>query len=437
MRDTEVIAPPETTPRPPAAATYQKRTLWVLVIMQVIGAIGVGVAPSIGVLLAGEVTNNEGLAGLARTASTLGAAVLGLPLGALAARHGRRVALSTGWWAAAAGGAMLVAAAQWDLLVPLFVGLLLIGAGSAVALQARFAATDLAGPEQKARSLALVVWVGTLGMVLGPNLGAPGEIISASTGLTVYASAFAIAAVCMAIAGAVVFFLLRPDPLQLLQQAGVATQQDTAAAGSGGARRKLALMVGEIRENRQARFAVLAILTAQAVMVAVMTMTPVHIVHQGDSVTVVGITISLHIAGMYAFAPVVGFVADRYGHRVTIVAGLGIFLASLVIGVVAPGSTGWLIVSLILLGVGWSFVNVAGSALFSLVVSEDTRASSQGAVDAAANLCGAAAALAAGPLLVLTSFSLLSMLSIVVLVPLAVFTASARLGGWHGEVRDV
>ena len=94
MRDTEVIAPPETTPRPPAAATYQKRTLWVLVIMQVIGAIGVGVAPSIGVLLAGEVTNNEGLAGLARTASTLGAAVLGLPLGALAARHGRRVALT-------------------------------------------------------------------------------------------------------------------------------------------------------------------------------------------------------------------------------------------------------------------------------------------------------------------------------------------------------
>ena len=332
MRDTEVIAPPETTPRPPAAATYQKRTLWVLVIMQVIGAIGVGVAPSIGVLLAGEVTNNEGLAGLARTASTLGAAVLGLPLGALAARHGRRVALSTGWWAAAAGGAMLVAAAQWDLLVPLFVGLLLIGAGSAVALQARFAATDLAGPEQKARSLALVVWVGTLGMVLGPNLGAPGEIISASTGLTVYASAFAIAAVCMAIAGAVVFFLLRPDPLVLLQQ-----QEGVTAGGEGASgedrprlRERLSLILAEVRTNLQARYAVVAILTAQAVMVAVMTMTPVHIVNEGDSVTIVGITISLHIAGMYAFAPLVGYLADRFGHRLTIAAGLGIFLASLV-----------------------------------------------------------------------------------------------------------
>lgn len=429
---------PQADPRPGAAAEHQKRTLWVLVVMQVIGAVGVGVAPSIGVLLAGEVTNNEGLAGLARTASTLGAAVFGLPLGALAASRGRRVALSTGWWSAAAGGALLVAAAQWDLMIPLFVGLLLIGAGSAVALQARFAATDLAGPEQKARSLSLVVWVGTLGMVLGPNLGAPGELISAGTGLTVYASAFAIAAICMAVAGALVFFLLRPDPLLLLQQeTGVADESDVPATGTGGVRQKFSLMAREVRENRQARYAVLAILTAQAVMVAVMTMTPVHIVHQGDSVTIVGITISLHIAGMYALAPVVGFVADRHGHRVTIAAGLGIFLASLVIGVAVPNQTGWLIVSLILLGVGWSFVNVAGSALFSLVVSEDTRASSQGAVDAAANLCGATAALAAGPLLVLTSFSLLSLLSIVVLAPLAVFTASTRLGGWRREVRDV
>ncbi|WP_230930029.1 MFS transporter [Dietzia aurantiaca] len=406
----------------------QKRTLAVLVVMQVIGTIGVGVAPSIGVLLASEVTGNEALAGLARTASTFGAALLGLPLGTLAARRGRRVALTTGWWSAAAGGALLVAAAQWGMLVPLFVGLLLIGAGSAVALQARFAATDLATPEQKGRSLSLVVWVGTLGMVLGPNLGAPGELVGSFTGLTVYASAFLIAAICMALAGAIVFLLLRPDPLLLLLSS--AQNGGRIAGPRPPMRDRLAAMRAELAGNRQARYAVVAILTAQAVMVAVMTMTPVHIVHQGGSVTIVGITISLHIAGMYGLAPVVGFLTDRYGPRPTIVAGLAIFLASLVIGMVVPGSAGWLITSLVLLGVGWSFVNVAGSALFSRVVPEETRASSQGAVDAAANLCGATAALAAGPLLVLTSFSLLSLLSVVVLVPLAVLTASARLGGW-------
>ncbi|MEQ7739106.1 hypothetical protein ABQG64_23170, partial [Escherichia coli] len=116
------------------------------------------------------------------------------PLGNLAARHGRRFALAAGWCTAAAGGTLLVAAAQWSLVIPLFVGLLLIGAGSAVSLQARFAAADLASPHQKARALALVVWVGTHGSVLGPNLGVPGEIISQATGLTVFASAFLIAA---------------------------------------------------------------------------------------------------------------------------------------------------------------------------------------------------------------------------------------------------
>lgn len=438
MTDTRLIDPSAPGSRSEERAAHQKRTLVVLVIMQVIGAVGVGVAPSIGVLLAGEVTSNEGLAGLARTASTLGAAVLGLPLGTLAARRGRRVALATGWWSAAAGGALLVAAAQWNLLVPLFVGLLLIGAGSAVSLQSRFAATDLAAPEQKARSLSLVVWVGTLGMVLGPNLGAPGAVIGDATGLTVYAAAFLIAAVCMAVAGAVVFFLLRPDPLVLLQQ-----QEGVTAGGEGASgedrprlRERLSLILAEVRTNLQARYAVVAILTAQAVMVAVMTMTPVHIVNEGDSVTIVGITISLHIAGMYAFAPLVGYLADRFGHRLTIAAGLGIFLASLVIGIVVPDRTGWLIASLILLGVGWSFVNVAGSALFSAAVSDETRASAQGAVDAAANLFGATAALLAGPLLVLTSFSLLSLLSVVVLAPLAVLTASSRLGGWVGAGAD-
>lgn len=157
------------------ASAVQRRTLIVLVIMQVVGTVGVGVAPSIGILLASEVTDNEAWAGLARTASTLGAALFGLPLGNLAARLGRRFALAIGWWVAAVGSAILVAAAQGNMVGPLFIGLLLIGAGSAAALQSRFAATDLAEPQHKARSLALVVWVGTLGSVLGPNLGAPGR----------------------------------------------------------------------------------------------------------------------------------------------------------------------------------------------------------------------------------------------------------------------
>ncbi|MER5334118.1 MFS transporter [Micromonospora sp. NPDC002717] len=395
----------------------------VLVIAQIIGTVGVGVAPSIGVLLAGEVTDNEAWAGLARTASTLGAALLGLPLGNLAARRGRRVALSGGWWMAAAGGALLVAAAQWSMVVPLFIGLLLIGAGSAVSLQSRFAATDLAEPRHKARSLALVVWVGTLGSVLGPNLGVPGELVGAATGLTIFASAFLIAAICLALAGLVVFVWLRPDPLLLLDQPAQ-TPLSTPAGKRPGRIRQVLI---ELRTNRRARVAMIAILTAQVVMVSVMTMTPVHVAHQGGSISIIGITISLHIAGMYGLSPLVGLIADRRGHRFTISTGIVIFLASLVIGAVKPDDTAWIIVSLILLGVGWSFVNVAGSALFSTAVATQTRAASQGGVDALSNLCGATAAFAAGPLLALTSFSALSILAIITLIPLTVLMATRAL----------
>lgn len=391
----------------------------VLVVMQVIGTVGVGVAPSIGVLLVGEVTDNEAWAGLARTASTLGAALVGIPLGSLAARHGRRVALATGWWAAAVGAFLLVAAAQWSLLVPLFIGLLLIGVGSAVSLQARFAATDLAEPERKGRSLSLVVWVGTLGAVLGPNLGVPGGWVSQITGLTVFASAFLITAVCLGIAGALVFLFLRPDPLKVLQ--GV-TPEESLPGETPVPQGRIRQVAAELRVNRQARYAMVAILTAQAVMVSIMTMTPVHITHHGGSVTLVGITISLHVLGMYALSPLVGFVVDRAGSRSTIALGIAVFVVSLVIGIVFPDSTAGVMVALILLGVGWSLTNIAGSTLFSKVISDKTRAASQGTVDASANLLGATAAFAAGPLLAVSSFSTLNLIAVAVLLPLTVLT---------------
>jgi len=396
-------------------AAVQRRTIAVLVITQIVGTVGVGVAPSIGILLAGEVTESEAWAGLARTASTLGAALFSLPLGSFAARRGRRLALATGWWVAALGSAILVAAAQWSLVVPLFAGLFLIGSGSAVSLQARFAATDLAEPHRKARSLALVVWVGTAGMVLGPNLGAPGQLIGGATGLSVYAGAFLIAAMFLAAAGTVVFTLLRPDPLLVLARIRPTMTDDRPGKRQG----RIRTMVGEVRSNRPARIAAIAILSAQVVMVAIMTMTPVHIMHEGGSVNIVGITISLHIAGMYALAPVVGWMTDRFGNRSSIYIGVAILTLSLILSAAQPDKLAMMVISLILLGIGWSFVNVAGSALFSLTVSDEVRASAQGGVDALSNLCGASAAFAAGPLLAVSDFTTLSILSMIVLLPLA------------------
>ncbi|APX32816.1 MFS transporter [Brachybacterium sp. P6-10-X1] len=433
--------------RPGGRDTAQRRTLVVLVIAQILGTVGLGVAPSIGILLAGEVTDNEAWAGLARTSSTLGAALLGIPLGNLAARRGRRTALATGWWVAAAGAALLVAAAQFETVIPLFLGLLMTGAGTAASLQARFAATDLAAPSTRARSLSLVVWMGAIGNVLGPNLGVPGEVVGEATGLSVYAAAFLIAAVASLLAGTVIFALLRPDPLLVLARRQRASARDVTGAGpekhpavtSEAASDVLAdvvpdaeiaararprrgerfrRMVAALRVNRRARTALVALLTSQVVMVSLMTMTPVHIEHQGGSLTVVGLTISLHVAGMFGLSPVVGILVDRIGHRGTIAIGIVIFAGSLAAAIFAAGSLAGVMVSLVLLGLGWSFMNVAASALFATAIADRSRASAQGGADALSNLLGATTSFAAGPLMVATSFSVLGIVAAVLLVPI-------------------
>lgn len=410
----------------------QRRTLAVLAVSQVIGTVGVGIAPSIGILLATEVTDSEVWSGLARTASTLGAALLGIPLGATAARWGRRTALASGWWVSAAGAAVLVAAAQWSLVVPMFLGLLLIGAGQATSLQSRFAATDRARPADRARALSLVVWVGTLGNVLGPNLGLPGQALHRATGLTVFASAFLIAAVCLALAGLVIFLWLRPDPLAGRTASGPvpavsAVPAASAVPDAAGRRRfpRVRLLLAEIRTNPRARAAAGAVVIAQVIMVVVMTMTPVHMSHRGDSVTLVGVTISLHILGMYALAPVVGQLTDRRGPRPAVVTGVVVLVASLVVAGAASDSTAGVVVALFLLGLGWSFVNVAGSATFSQALTEDHRATAQGGLDASSNLVSAAGAFAAGPLMAVSSFPVVSIVVAVLLIPVAVSLPTA------------
>lgn len=194
---------------------------------------------------------------------------------------------------------------------------------------------------------------------------------------------------------------------------------------------RVRLLLAEIRTSPQARAAVTAVVAAQVIMVVVMTMTPVHMHHHGDSVTLVGITISLHIVGMYALAPVVGFLADRYGPRPTVTVGVLILVASLVVCGLASDATTGVIVGLFLLGLGWSFVNVAGSAMFSQAVAEDNRATAQGGLDASSNLVSAAGAFLAGPLMAVSSFPVVALVVAVFLVPVVVALptpAYARVG---------
>lgn len=368
----------------------QSRVVRVLVAGQVLAGLGQGATLAIGAVIAAEIAG-EAFAGGAAVASTLGAAAASIPLARFAMRLGRRPALALGAVIAAAGSVLTVVATGLGVFPLLLVAFALLGVATSVSLQARFAATDVASPERRGRDLSLVVWSTTIGAVVGPNLWGPGTLIQNALGLPEHTGSFVIAVVAQLAAAALYLVALRPDPLVLARGREVHLSR-TADAGI-------------VRGRSALIFAVGTIALSHAVMVSIMSMTPVHMTSRGTSLTIVGFTISLHIAGMYALSPVFGWASDRFGRLTVIVAGQAMFAASVLLIGTSPENTVAVTVALVLLGLGWSAATVSGSALVSDLVTGEARVRVQGRTDTIMSLAGALGGASAGPILALLGYA--------------------------------
>ncbi|MDO5628588.1 MAG: MFS transporter [Mobilicoccus sp.] len=374
-------------------AAVQRRTVRTLTAAQVFSSLGNGSTLALGSVLAYDLTGRESLAGTTTMALGIGTALSAIPLARLALSHGRRVALGTGLGTAIVGTFAMVAAVVWSSYPVLLLGSALVGVATAVNLQARFAVTDLAEPHRRGRELSLVVWAITVGAVLGPNTVAPGAVLAAPFGLPPYAGAFLISAAGMVIGGVIVLVGLRPDPLLTRRHLDGTLPPAHRGSWASGAR--------ILRAHPVALGAVVGMVGAHAAMVAVMSMTPLHIEHRSPgpddhTLTVIGVTISLHIAGMYALSPVVGALTDRLGPRVVTAAGLVTTITSTVVAAVGAAHLGWVTVALVLLGLGWCGATVAGATLLTGAIPPERRVEAQGFADAVVSLVGASGAAVAG-----------------------------------------
>jgi MFS family permease len=406
----------------PGVIAKQRRVVRVLIGAQIFGSFGMGASASVGILLAESVVHSEALAGIARTSLTLGAAIFGIPLAMLAARSGRRFALSTGWALGGIGAVTLIFAAVYSNAALLIGGMLLFGAGTATGLQTRFSSTDMALPEHRGRTLSYVVWFGLFGSVLGPNLGLPGEIVANWFGLPPLAGAFVIAAALLAVATLVIFAFLRPDPLKIAQSHLAVTASNRGHAHK---RASIRTILPAIWSRPTARFALVAVVVSHVSMVSLMTMTPVYMEMNGATVTMVGITISAHVLGMFAFAPIVGWANDKLGAPKVVVVGQLIFLGSATAALIIGAGSTMVWPSLFLLGLGWSCGTVPGSILLSSSMPPEIRTPAQGIVDTVMNSAAALAALCSGPLFVLVGFGGLALG--VVILALIVLSMSVTL----------
>ncbi|MDP6975099.1 MAG: MFS transporter [Acidimicrobiales bacterium] len=391
---------PSGAPAQDGRSGLQRRTLGVLMVAILPAGAAMSAGYGSAAILGEELTGNEALGGLAAAAMTTGAALSAVPLARLMAARGRRPGLTCGY-AIAAVGALLATAAALSSWYPLLVaGILGIGTGNAANLAARFAAADLAEEDDRAQAIGSLIWASTFGTVLGPTIGlGPAPAVAEWMGLPPLAGPYVLCVVLFGAAGLLVWRRLLPDPLAVVGGVGLPAAERPRFWDSAHL----------LRRSAAGRLGVLGMVSGHVVMVAIMTMTPLHLRHGGHHLEVVGFVISLHIIGMYAFSPVVGRLADRLGERPVLVAG-GVLLLGGALWTASTGEGGVLGVylGLFLIGLGWSCGIVAGSSLLVGAFPPARRVQVQGLADLVMTAAGAAAGLTSGFVVAWTDYGVLA-----------------------------
>ncbi|MBM7839829.1 MFS family permease [Alkalihalobacillus xiaoxiensis] len=379
-----------------------KRTLIIVSLSQVFGGAGLAAGITVGALLAQEMLGSNAYAGLPAALFTLGSAASAFLVGRLSQRYGRRIGLFSGFFTGGIGAFGVVFAAVFDNLFLLFAALFVYGAGTATNLQARYAGTDLASDKQRATAVSLAMVSTTFGAVAGPNLVDVMGQFALSIGVPALAGPFLLAGTAFLSAGLVLFLALRPDPFLVAKAIAHHQQQTRQTPPNSNATTGLpkGVLVG----------ALIMVLT-QLVMVAVMTMTPIHMAHHGHSLQAIGLVIGVHVGAMYLPSLFTGMLVDRYG-RVPMAVGAGItLLLAGLIGAIGSGeSMPLLLIALALLGLGWNLGLISGTTLLVDHTDASNRAKMQGAVDVYIALAGASGGAMSGMIVAGTSYTALSLL---------------------------
>ncbi|MFJ6613876.1 MFS transporter [Streptomyces sp. NPDC091289] len=392
-----------------------------LVLAQIISGAGLTAGITVGALLAEEMLGGAGLAGVPSALFTAGAALGALGIGRLCTRWGRRPGLALGYAFGALGSTGVVVAAATGSVALLLPALLVYGIGTASGLMARYAGADLASPARRGRAVSTVLLATTLGAVTGPLLVTPAGEVAHAWGVPRLAGPFLLAAAAFTATAVLLAVLLRPDPLRLAQTraaraaggpgggpGGGADTGEEGGAGPEGPERTGPAPAG----RHDVAVGTTVMVLTQVVMIAIMTMTPVHMLAHGHTAQAAGLVISLHVGAMFLPSPLTGLLVDRIGGRWVALASGPLLLAAGALAALAPaGSVPALGAALVLLGLGWNFGLISGTAIVTDALPPDRRATTQGLVDMGLAVAGAAGSLASGPVVAREGYPALALMA--------------------------
>ena len=371
-------------------ADIQKNTLRVLVASQIAGSAALAAAVTVGAFVMQDILGQSTPWGGAASATvTMGTAFMAQVLARQMNQHGRRRGLQLGYTFAIIGGLIAGVGAETKTMWIFILGLFLFGNGQAANLLSRYAATDLAQPNNRGSAMSRILFASTFGAVFGPLLIRPAEDLGMSLfGWNQYTGPWVFSGVFFLTSLVNTTVRLRPDPLEV---AGGLNSQ----AASGTPKRSFKDVWRIFKGSSDGRLALTSMVISQMTMVAVMTMTPVHLKGHGHE-TVSAYVISLHIVGMYAFSPLIGKFSDLRGRQNTIMIGALLLMGSTVMSALAGDSPALLFPSLWLLGIGWSFGLIGGSSLLVDSVATESRVRVQGTADLMMSFFGGMAGFSSG-----------------------------------------
>lgn len=373
------------------------------------------------VLLASEMLANDAFVGVPAAVATLGTAVAAISLALRSKRHGRRSGVLFGYMVAILGAGLGLVAGQAGIFWIFVIGVGLIGAGQASNLQNRFAAADLADERQRAREISMVVWVGTVGAVIGAPMALWINRVGVGLGMSQWVSPLALGFVGFLIAGGIVFIFLRPDPLVVAGGVDPDAPRQNPFRGLRDSWRT-------IWPNLNARLAIGAMAVSQMAMVAIMAMTPLHMKDHGQA-ELSTLVIAVHVFGMFGLAPLIGRWADRNGRVKALKVGAVVLGGGALVAVVAGYVPSLVFLGLFLVGVGWNFAFIAGSALLTESVSKQERVSAQGLSDVMMSVLGATAAFSSGVIKAFAGYgwlAIFAMVAAVMVLAAAVYVDQVR-----------
>lgn len=386
----------------------EKRNVAILVSSQTLFMVASITVMTLSGVVGGQLSDDPGLATLPIAMMMLGTVMSTLPASLYMKRVGRRRGFITGASiGGVVGGLVSFTSIGLESFWMFCAGNLLLGLYQGFAMYYRFAAADVASPAFRSRAISFVMAGGVAAAFLGP-----------------WNASAAIGWFDIAPSGGPYLVIA----LLALLAIGFLTQLKVPASGEpapGATSRPMLAIAGQ----PGFMVAVLASAVGYAVMVLVMTATPLAMRARGFEMSQVAFIMQWHVLGMFAPSFVTGSLIARFGVQRILVTGTLLLTGTAV--VTNLGTTlahFW--VALVLLGIGWNFLFVGGSSLLSTLHTEAERGKVQGINDLIVFSLVAVGSLMSGALLHYLDWATLNL----AMLPLILLVLLATLWHWFSSV---